>query len=202
MLTVRHVEKLWNGRKFERLLDELLSPRVEALAGGLLGGSAAVAAAALTLVRLEEMNQSHVAICPKLIRAILAHRQLDGGWGDVAVTALCLRALCQNQGDGAAIDRGMEYLAMLQQPDGIWPRVPLRRMPADAMVSAFVLLQLGDNEKFRESVQFDAAVEWFEMHQGMIESAAQTLWRHARIRTAPAARLSSPKSAAALPAMN
>lgn len=186
MLTVRHMEKRWQSKQHSRLLDELIAPRVESLAAGELAANTTLAAAALGLVRLEEMDQSHAAICPRFIRTILAHQQADGGWGDVSISALCLRALCLDQGDGQAVQRGMAYLATLQQPGGIWPKIPLRRMPADALVSAFALLQLGDNEKFRAAVRFDAAVSWFEMHEPMLDAAAQTLWSHARIRTAPA----------------
>jgi len=186
MLTVRHIEKLWQAKKYPRLLDELTAPRVEFLAAKELSATPFLAAAALALVRLEEMDQSHAAICPRFIRAIIAHQQADGGWGDVSISALCLRALCQNRGHGEAIERGMAYLALLQQPGGIWPQIPFRRMPADALVSAFTLLQLGDNEKFRSAVQFDAAINWFEMNAPMLNCAAQTLWSHARVRTAPA----------------
>jgi hypothetical protein len=186
MLTVRHIEKRWEAGKYPRLLEELIAPRVESLAAGELANAPCPAAAALALVRLEEMDQSHAAICAKFIRTIIAQQQADGGWGDVSTSALCLRALCQNRGQGQAIERGMEYLALLQQPGGIWPKIPFRRMPADALVSAFALLQLGDNEKFRAAVQFEAAISWFEMHAPMLDCAAQTLWSHARIRTAPA----------------
>jgi hypothetical protein len=186
MLTVRHIEKLWEAKKYPRLLDELIAPRVECLAAKELSAAPCLAAAALALVRLEEMDQSYAAICPKFIGTIIAHQQADGGFGDVGISALCLRALCLNRGHGQTIERGMAYLALLQQPGGIWPQIPFRRMPADALVSAFTLLQLGDNEKFRAAVQFDAAINWFEMHAPMLDCAAQTLWSHARVRTAPA----------------
>jgi len=39
-----------------------------------------------------------------------------------------------------AIDRGIACLADLQQPAGIWPRVPIHRMPSDAAASAYILL--------------------------------------------------------------
>jgi hypothetical protein len=186
MMTVRHIQKRWQAQQYRKLMDELLSPRIEALAADGLAPFTTLAAAALALIRLDEMDQSHAPICPGLIRAILTQQQADGGWGDVCISALCLRALSLNNGAGHAILNGMGYLAMLQQPGGIWPKVPLRRMPGDALISAFALLQLGDNEKFRAAVQFDAAVYWFEMNEPMLDDSAQILWRHARIRTTPA----------------
>ena len=41
MVTVRHIERLWNSGKFLRLLDELVGPRVEALAASELVNPAA-----------------------------------------------------------------------------------------------------------------------------------------------------------------
>lgn len=184
MLTVRHMERFWNARKYAEVLDELIGPRIEALAAGELSHNPSLAAAALGLIRLNELHQSHAAVCPKLVRAIIAVQEADGGWGDVAITALCLRALALEDGHGQAIDRGMAYLAALQQPDGIWPKIPIRRMSADPLLSAFVLLQLGDDEKFRAAVNLEAARAWFERHRASLDSSARILWAHARLRGA------------------
>lgn len=186
MMTVGHMQRLWNSGKYARLLDELIALRVEALAAAELAQRPYAAAAALALVRLDELNQPHAALCPTLLRAILAQQESDGGWGDVAVTALCLRALSLWHGHGLAIQRGMNYLAQLQQPAGIWPKIPIRRMAADPLLSAFVLLQLGDHEPFRAAVDFPAAVDWFDSHGPDIDPAAKTLWDHARPRCAGA----------------
>jgi hypothetical protein len=182
MLTVRYIERMWEGRKYQRLLDELIGPRVEALAAGELREMPTAAAAAMALVRLDEMLQAHVPICGKLIRTLIALQDADGGWGDVATTALCVRALSLQNGQGAVIERGIQYLAILQQPEGIWPRIPIRRMPEDALVSAFVMLQLADNSRFEESVRFEAAVQWFTGRRGFLDENARAIWDHARLR--------------------
>jgi hypothetical protein len=182
MLTVRRIERLWNERKYLQILEELIAPRVEAAAVAELAETPAASAAALALVRLDELHQPQAALCPRLIRSLLALQQTDGGWGDVATTALCLRALCLQNGQGRAIERGLEYLAALQQPGGIWPKIPIRRMPEDALVSAFVLAQLADNERFRDSIRFDAALDWFHCHRWSLDPGAQSLWDHARLR--------------------
>jgi hypothetical protein len=186
MLTTRHIERLWIAGKASRLLDELLAPRIEALATHELSHNPAASAAALALVRLDELHQAHSPICSQFIRALITFQQSDGGWGDVATTALALRALSLQQGRGPAVDRGMIYLAALQQPTGIWPKIPIRRMPEDALVSAFALLQLGDNEQFRAAVRFDNALAWFESHRWTLDANTQTLWDHARLRTTAA----------------
>jgi len=182
MLTTRYIEKLWDGRQYQRILEELIGPRVESPAVEELRQSPTAAAAALALIRLDELHQVHASLCPRLIRSLVALQEADGGWGDVAVTALCVRALSLQNGRGAAIERGVAYLAALQQPGGIWPKIPIRRMPADALVSAFVLFQLADHCEFRNAVDFDAAYGWFESHRWTLDPAAQALWDHARLR--------------------
>jgi hypothetical protein len=181
MLTVRYIERLWDARRYDRLLHELIAPRIEAPAAGEFTQLPA-ASAALALIRLDELHQPYAPICRRLIRTLIALQESDGGWGDIATTALCLRALSLQNGRGDAIDRGMKYLAALQQPHGIWPKIPVRRMPEDALVSALTLFQLADNDLFRAAVDFDAACTWFESHRWMLESAAQLLWDHARLR--------------------
>jgi hypothetical protein len=182
MMTVGKIQRLWNSKQYNQLVDELSAQRVEALAARELVDRPTVAAAAWGLIRLEELNQPQAPLCRVLITAILSRQEADGGWGDVAVTALALRALCLWEGHGPAIDRGMNYLAQLQQPAGIWPKIPIRRMSADALVSAFVMLELAGNAQFRATVDFVAAVNWFEMHASDNDSIAQTLWTHARPR--------------------
>jgi hypothetical protein len=176
------MQRLWDSRRYTRLVEELTAQRVEGLAAGELASRASVAAAAWSLIRLEELNQPQAQLGRTLIRAILACQEADGGWGDVAVTALCLRALSLWQGQGNAIERGLNYLAQLQQPEGIWPKIPIRRMAADPLVSAFVMLQLSDHEGFRAAVDFNAAVNWFRTHAPEMDAAARTLWAHARPR--------------------
>ncbi len=182
MITVRYVEKLWDGRKYDRLLQELIAPRVEAIAADELMHSPTASAAALSLVRLDELHSPHAPICSGLIRTLISTQKSDGGWGDVATTALCVRALSLQNGQGLSIAGGMGYLATLQQPAGIWPKLPIRRMPEDALVSAFTILQLGDNDLFRATVRLDAAFAWFDSHRWMLDPAALSLWDHARLR--------------------
>ena len=73
----------------------------------------------MAIIRLEELSQSHVTLHKSLLRALLASQESDGGWGDPMLTSLCVRALLVNNGGGDAVDRGLSYLAALQQPSGI-----------------------------------------------------------------------------------
>src|SRR5437764_9870979 len=103
----------------------------------------------MAIIRLDELNQSYVPLCAKLIRSLIATQQKDGGWGDLMATALAIRALSCCRGQGLAIQQGLVHLANLQKSDGAWPKVPLRRLSADGFVSAFILLQLGALSVFR-----------------------------------------------------
>lgn len=182
MITIRQIERAWTARTYEKLFRELVTARPEAAFRFEVEQGRAIPTAAMALIRLDELSQSHVPLYGTLLRALLAAQDKDGGWGDVMTTALCLRALHCGHGDGVAIERGLQYLANLQKPEGVWPAVPLRRMPADGYASAFVLYELGDNARFRESVRFVDAVEWFELNQPSLDPEAARLWSRARHR--------------------
>lgn len=142
MLTVRQVERLWQIRAFDRLIDELCAGRGEAVGGirQLLRGP--VVAAGLAVIRLTELNQGQVPLVAQFIRFLINQQQVDGGWSDPVTSAVAVRALCAGAGSGAAITRGFDYLKMLQRDDGTWPREGMRRMPGDPATTAFVLHQL------------------------------------------------------------
>lgn len=182
MMTVRQIERHWDAKTYDRLLGDLLTARPES--GFRLGvdPTRPVLPAAMAVIRLDELNQSHAKIYPKLIKTILLGQEADGGWGDLVTTALCLRALFCGQGHGVAIERGLKYLADLQKSDGIWPNIPIRRMAADPYVSALILYELGDQKAFRSAVRVEDAVAWFSGHEGELDDATRELWHRARTR--------------------
>jgi len=184
MMTVRQIERHWNARNYGRLLADLLAARPEAsLHLGIdMARPPAAAAAALAIIRLDELSQSDRKVHQPLLRAILSAQQADGGWGDFVITALCLRALLCGNGNGIAIERGMKYLADLQKPEGIWPNVPIRRMPADPYVSALILYQLADQPRFRQTIRIGDAVKWFARNQPNLDAESRELWQRASRR--------------------
>src|SRR5688500_7894552 len=129
MITIRQIERAWTARTYEKLFRELVAQRPEAAFKFDHEQGRAIPTAAMAVIRLDELSQSHVPLAGKLLRAVLAGQDADGGWGDAMTTALCLRALLCSGGDGAAVERGLGYLANLQKAEGAWPAVPLRRMP-------------------------------------------------------------------------
>jgi hypothetical protein len=183
MLTLRRIDRYWTRRQYDKLFAALVENRPEASFPFDLTDGRCTPAAAIALIRLDELTLSHVPLYGRLVRALLASQSVnDGGWRDVVVTALCLRALLVGRGNGAAIDMGLRYLADLQKAEGIWPSVPIRRLPADAAASAFVLYQLGDQPAFREAVRFADAVAWFDAHAPGLDADARRWWDSARLR--------------------
>ncbi len=186
MITVRQIDRLWTAKAYNRLLEQLISPRPEASDRLVSQLNGPLPAAAMAIIRLDELSQSFVPLYGQLVRTILkAQRPTDaagGGWGDVMTTAICLKALLCGNGDGAAIERGINFLAALQKPEGIWPSMPVRRMPIDPFASAFVLFCLSDSAAFSRAIQLEAAIEWFESNKMAMDSATTSLWSHAKIR--------------------
>lgn len=187
MITIRHIERLFTDQNHRRLYRELIAGRPEATFA--LDGVLArvVPIAALGMIRLDELSQSHTALYRRLLNVVLTAQQPDGGWGDPMVSAVCVRALLGNNGQGAAVERGLRYLASLQQPLGTWPREPLRRMPIDPFATAFVLMQLGDRAAFRRAVNFDDACGFFAGPGKQIDPETRRLWSHAAVRCRHAA---------------
>jgi hypothetical protein len=185
MITVRQIERSWSAKQYDRLVRELFTGRSEETGPLLLETGGAPAAAAMAIIRLDELSQSHVPLYSQLIRTVLAAQEADGGWGDPAMTALCLRALFCGHGHGVAIDHGVRYLARMQKAEGLWPREPLRRMPADPLTSAFVLYELADHAEFQAAVQLGSALEWFEKNQAWLDVESRRLWERAKARCRP-----------------
>lgn len=177
MITVRQLERLWQAGEYERMVRSCLEMRPENSLRLLGECSRALPAAAMAVIRLDELSQAHVPFCGRLVQAILASQEPDGGWGDPFTTAICLRALMCGQGDGGAIDRGMQYLADLQKTDGLWPKAPIRRLPADGFTSAVILHQLADDFRFRQAVRLGDAFAWFEANERTLDGETARLWR-------------------------
>ena len=189
MITVRQIERLWDARAYPRLLGVLLAMRPEDSPTLQIQLARPVPVAAMAILRLDELNQSHADIVPRLLRMILAAQDADGGWGDPLTTAVALRALLCSHGQGAAVERAVRYLADLQKTEGIWPRIPFRRMSGDALVSASILYHLADQPLFAQAVRVADAVAWFESHGRELDPDAARLWRSAALycrRTTPA----------------
>lgn len=179
MFTIRQIERLWKARQYRRLAVELLQGRPEASYRLEAEVGRSVPAAALALVRMDELAQSHHPLYRTLLNVLIVGQEADGGWGDVMTTALCVRALTCGGGQGMAVERGLAYLSLLQKSEGTWPKVPIRRMPGDAFVTAFVLFELGESETFRQVTRITDAVDWFAGNIPTLDADTRRLWDRA-----------------------
>lgn len=188
MLTVRQIDRVYAARDYARLLHDLTSHRADAVIRWDARSNRATLAAAMAAIRMDELNQAHHPYCGKLIAAVLSAQEADGGWGDPVSTALCLRALLANRGHGVTLDRGLDYLAALQQDEASFPAGPFRRMPADAHATAAVLYLLAEHPAFWAKVHAADAAHWLDRQADHLDPATRLLWRHGSLRC----RLRSP----------
>jgi hypothetical protein len=186
MITVRQLERLWQEKAFARMSVLLLEMRPESSLRLAQELARTVPVAALAMIRLDELAQSHAPFCSRLIRTILAAQEQDGGFGDALTTALCIRALSCSAGHGAAIDRALVYLGILQKEDGCWPRIPLKRFPGDAFTTALILYHLGENERFIHASRAEAAFDWLSAHESELDIETTRIFRSLRLRLAQA----------------
>jgi len=182
MITVRQIERHWESKAYSRLFADLLASRAEAAFRLGVHCDGALPAAALAIIRLDELTQSHAKLYSRLVKTLVAAQDADGGWGDLVTTALCLRALLCGNGNGAAIERGLAYLATMQKSEGIWPAIPIRRSAGDPYVSAIVLYELAEHASFRQAVRLADAIDWFISHDHSLDQETRNLWNRARVR--------------------
>src|SRR5688572_21970752 len=182
MQTVRQIERLWAAGQFDRLARELLSARPESSQRLLADLSQPAPAAALALIRLDELHQAHHPLATKLLHAILRAQDADGGWGDPIPSAICLKALLQNRGAGQATHRALQYLADLQKPDGSWPAAAIRRLPGDPFTTTFILFHLAEFPSFFHTVRLDDALDWLLQNEPK-DGESRRIWQRATTRT-------------------
>ncbi len=164
MTTVRQIERRWNAAEYTRLAGELLAARLENAPQLRQACTGPIPAAALAMIRLDELHQAHAPLYARLLRRVLAAQEADGGWGDPLITALVVRALLGSQGAGPAIDAAMTYLGTLQKEEGAWPAESFRRMPADPFVTAVILHQLADDPRFQQAARLSDALAYLDEH--------------------------------------
>lgn len=210
MLTGNRLLRLWQTARYRHLMRDILLGRPEAglELDQLLGGK--TAAAAVTLVRLGELNQAATPLAREMLDCVLMSQGRAGDWRDPAgrlcpmLTALCLRALMTLPGVNAlvpttlgmremafdrptvpdtarAILRGLGSLRETQDGEGGWES----EIASRELVTGFVLLQLGRRAAFRHAVNFEAA---YHVGDGAsLPAAERALWASLERRSGMAA---------------
>lgn len=143
MTTVRQIDGMWTDGQGKKLFAELskFRPDVPEFLAADLGGSA-IATAALSMIRLQELSQTRTQLYRALLARLLVTQEADGGWGDTLATALAARALLSDAEGRSAGMRAIILLGNVQKEDGTFPRKAGRRMEGDTLATAFVLAHL------------------------------------------------------------
>ena len=179
MITIRQIERLWKDKKFKRLMRDCTVARPEASLRLETDLANRLAAAAMAVVRLDELNRQTAPVFDLLLAAVLSGQEADGGWGNAPTSALCLRALATAGGPVEAIARGIDFLSNLQREEGLWPAGPLKRMPGDPYLTAFTLLHLTAEARLRgiaDCLDLDAAADWLDFNPGRLDTETRRLW--------------------------
>ncbi len=159
MTTVRQMDGMWTDGQSRKLFGELskFRPDVPEFLTADLGGSA-VATAALSMIRLQELSQTRTQLYRALLARVLVTQEADGGWGDVLATVLAARALLNDSEGRSAGIKAVVLLSNLQCDDGTFPRTTLRRIGGDTLATAFLLAHLVRIPDVANRIRLEAAI--------------------------------------------
>jgi hypothetical protein len=150
---------MWTDGQGKKLFAELskFRPDVPEFLAADLGGSA-VATAALSMIRLQELSQTRTQLYRALLARVLVTQEADGGWGDTLATVLAARALLNDAEGRSAGIKAVILLGKLQGGDGTFPRATTRRLAGDTLTTAFVLAHLGRVADVANRIRLEAAI--------------------------------------------
>lgn len=159
MTTLRQMDGLWSDGQSRKLFAELskFRPDVPECLTADVGGLA-VATAALSMIRLQELSQTRTSLYRALLARLTVTQEGDGGWGDTLATALAARALLNDAEGRSAGTRAVVLLAGLQKEDGSFPRTTVKRLAGDTLATAFVVAHLSRNSDFANRIDVEAVI--------------------------------------------
>ena len=159
MTTVKQMDGMWTDGQGKKLFAELskFRPDVPEFLTAELGGSA-VATAALSMIRLQELSQTRTSLYRALLARLTVTQEADGGWGDALATTLATRALLNEPEGRSAGMKAVILLGNLQKEDGSFPRETIRRLSGDALATAFILAHLSRISDVANRFRLEAAI--------------------------------------------
>ena len=211
MLTNSKLTRLWNQSRYRALIREICDGRPEARLELDQRCGGPVAAAALGMLRLAELNQTHLPLASLLAERVLWSQNRDGSWGGPGdnvplVTALAVRAIAAKP--SRAVDVGRIAGVDLDRPAGepkrlaaspeAWRAAVDRGLAhlastqaewqRDPFTTAFVLLQLGRQPGFLEMICVAdvLAAEPTGGRKQEPDAATRWAWRNVHLRVGPA----------------
>lgn len=185
MTTIRQINALLTTNQPAKLLRELSRFRADVTDTVLTevenAEGTGLAAVALAAIRLQEIDQTHTPMYASLIGRLLSSQSTDGTWHDGCpfVSAMAIRALLNWPETALAANRGIEAIARMQRDDGGFPRIGPRRLPGDALATAFILTHLGQFAAFADRVRLGAALHWLGQNRNELSAADRALARSA-----------------------
>lgn len=166
MTSVRQIDGLWSEGRTRQLVTELTRFRPDFPASMIDSvSSSPVVAAALAMVRLQELDQTLLASYEGLKRKLLASQAADGSFGSIPITVLACRALLAEPTGAEALRKGLEYLGLIQREDGGFPVDELRRLPSDLLATALCIYHLSRDDRAKRALRFEAAGRWLADHR-------------------------------------
>jgi hypothetical protein len=109
----------------------------------------------------------------KLVRAIIAGQENDGGWGDAMTTALCFEPFFARAATGLPWIAVSSTSPIFRNRKAPGPPSRSAEWPPTDTSTAFILYQLGDQARFREAVRFESALQWFHPNASHLDPEAR-----------------------------
>jgi len=155
-------------------------------------GQSTEAVVALALHRLAQLSYGPSMAGLKMVHFLIESQDAAGTLdGDPLATAALIAAFSGWRGAGGlnsaesqsitqSRSRAMAGLAALQADDGLFVYGADRTTEDRALVSAFVLYLLADDQGFRQSVRFADLSRWFEQRHESLDADTLELWQLSR----------------------
>ncbi len=161
----KQISGLFGDGRTKQLVAELVRYRSDVVPSLVKRADAdPVLAASLSVLRLQELDQTLFAVYRSLLKTLLAHQRPDGSFGDAALTAMAIRALLDEPSASAQLARAIDALSRLQRPDGAFVLDAPLRMPGDLPTTATVLYHLSRDVRCARILRIEAAARWLIDH--------------------------------------
>lgn len=192
MLSVNLLERHFESGRFDRILDGVADNGLSLpLPLRIRLSQSPVSSAALGLSRLIELTYGPTSLSRAMTRFLMESQEPDGSFGfdplTTATAAAALGKLIQDHPttvDGntrTAHEHAIAALAAMQDDSGLFAGHDDRSDDDRALVTAFMLLILRQDELFRSSIRLADLLDWFEVREGRLDTATAQLWRMASL---------------------
>ena len=199
MLNLDLIERLYDAKAFDRLLDAVVANGLELpLPLRVRLSQAPAGAVAVALRRAVQLAYGQSDLTDRMAKSLLAAQEDDGSFdSDPLITAAAVaawgRLLADRRAEpdspvAHAREAAMAALAGMQDDDGLFHAASDRTEEDRALTASFVLFLLAGDDTFRRTLRIADLCSWFEQRHDQLDSAAERLWRMSRTPTKPTRR--------------